>query len=444
MTVHAQASDSSTVTDLFNLLNGAVQSSTLGQPNGPAQLDAGGRMSANSTLATATATATPRTLGDRAADRINPRDYGAIGDGASHTAGSTLGISTLAGLVGYAAPNGTHPYAWASAYPNGTLFNLDVEQAVTSGSTSLLFNTTATIGLTVSLVVQANSGATQIIVGDLAVTSDQTPIAVGSTITGPAGLLPNTTVTAISGFNGNRILTLSAAITQQINSGVYVTATVTPASGVYSPPILWASGIARGDLVTGSCIAAGTQVAIASPARMEVVLDHPTTCALSSAATLTFIPSWLSHVVNGMQVQGPTGAIASGTTVTGVNTTAGTVTISAPTTAGLTAQQPFPNVTTPTSGSPITFYAPWTDAQAAALQMDFLGIQAAINANVINGGSIELSSGAYQLNASIMLPIAVWHQPADNCTWRHFARLERGKAARDRRSWARMLSCVEN
>ncbi len=162
--------------------NAAIPSAMLGHPNGPVQLD--GSATASSTTTMAMGTSTARTLAARAADIFNPRDYGAIGDGTLHTAQAVLGVSTLASLAGYTAPNGSKPYAWLNQYPHGTLFNLPVSQAVAIGAQTLSFGVTKTVGLVLTTTVQTNSGGTSLTFAGLYGAYPGTPVS-GACI--PAG-----------------------------------------------------------------------------------------------------------------------------------------------------------------------------------------------------------------------------------------------------------------
>lgn len=354
----------------------------------------------------ATNTPSSRNLGVRAADVINPRDYGAVGAGTSKTANSALGITTLNQLAAY-SKNGVTPYSFINSYPHGVLFNLMPEVTATTGATSLTFKTTGTIQTNIATSAAATSGASSIVVGDKFVTIDKTAIAVGTAVSG-TNIASGTTVTSVSGYSGAWTLGLSANITGNIASGALLTFAVRPASGTYSLPIVAPSGINQGDLVSGTCITTGTQVDYVNHAKNEIELSAPTTCQTAALASLDFIPSWLSNVTVGMTVQAGVDVVPSNTTVTSVNTTTGVVGLSAALTGDITAATPIPvSGGSPTEAMPVAFYRPYSDAEARALQMDRLGLQAAINvAGSGLGGAVELSSNSeWLIDGALIMPI---------------------------------------
>ncbi len=355
---------------------------------------------------TAKGTPAPRKLEERAADIINPRDYGAVGTGTSTTANAALGITTLSQLAAY-SKNGVTPYSFINSYPHGVLFNLLPEVTATTGATSLTFKTTGTIQTNIATSAAATSGASSIVVGDKFVTIGKTAIAVGTAVSG-TNIAPGTTISSISGFSGAWTLGLSANITGNIASGTLLTFAVRPASGTYSLPIIASSGINQGDLVTGTCITTGTQVDYVNHAKNEIELSAPTTCQTAALATLDFAPSWLSNVSIGMTVQAGVGAVPTNTTVTSVNTTTGVVGLSAALTGNITAATPIPvSGGSPTNAMPVTFYRPYSDVEAQSLQMDRLGLQAAINAAGAGlGGEVELPSNTkWLIDGALIMPI---------------------------------------
>ena len=356
----------------------------------------------------ATNTPSSRNLGVRAADVINPRDYGAVGAGTSKTANSALGITTLNQLAAY-SKNGVTPYSFINSYPHGVLFNLMPEVTATTGATSLTFKTTGTIQTNIATSAAATSGASSIVVGDKFVTIDKTAIAVGTAVSG-TNIASGTTVTSVSGYSGAWTLGLSANITGNIASGALLTFAVRPASGTYSLPIVAPSGINQGDLVSGTCITTGTQVDYVNHAKNEIELSAPTTCQTAALASLDFIPSWLSNVTVGMTVQAGVGVVPANTTVTSVNTTTGVVGLSAALTGDITAATPIPpSGGSPTAPMPVAFYRPYSDLEAQSLEMDRLGIQAAINAAGSGlGGRVELPSNSkWLIDGALIMPIYI-------------------------------------
>ena len=100
-------------------------------------------------------------------------------------------------------------------------------------------------------------------------------------------------------------------------------------------------------------------------------------------------------------------ALATPQTVASVNQAAGTVVLSGGLSAPATAATPNSAATPQYQGTAFTFYAPFTDAQAAALQMDTLGIQAAVKAaEAAGGGNVPLPAvspgGSYMIDQTIV------------------------------------------
>jgi hypothetical protein len=95
--------------------------------------------------------AAERTMAQRAADRFNVRDFGAVGDGVSRTIGTTYG-TTLAALAAYTTANGATPFAWATNPTYGLTFTLTTSAAQSAAGTTLTFLTSlATLSGTVSV-----------------------------------------------------------------------------------------------------------------------------------------------------------------------------------------------------------------------------------------------------------------------------------------------------
>jgi hypothetical protein len=348
-----------------------------------------------------------RAFSSRFGDQINPRNYCAVcGDGITHPASTVLGVSTLAGLATYSA-NGQTPFAFVASYPFGVLFNLIPEQPASSGDTTLNFQTTATIGIQVPLTAAAAAGDTTLQTPDLAVTSDQTTIIAGTALSA-TGLAVGTTVANPSYSFWH--ISLSTPTTGILASGSFVKGYVTVAAGQNTIPIIWTNGVNVGDVVTdsGGCVASGSQVDFVNVAKGEIRLSLPTAQACPAKDVLTFTPSWLSKVTAGMTVQGPTGAVVAGTTVSSVNLSTGVVTLSQPLTGAIAPSSEMLGNASPTTGQQVTFYRPFTNAEAAALEMDGLAIQAALNkANAqTNGGAVDLPTGSiWRLSTPIIFPV---------------------------------------
>jgi hypothetical protein len=350
-----------------------------------------------------------RSLKARATDVVNVRDYGAFGDGVSHTVLATLGVSKLVDLANFLAGDGSRPYAFVNQYPFGVLFNLSPGADAPAGSTSLIFQATGILGVEIQTSAAAASGATTLSVYDLAVTSDATPIAIGTPISG-TGIAAGTTVTAISGSLGAYTLTISAGTTAAIPAQSYLKYSTRPASGSYSLPMVFAKGVHQGDVVTGPGISTGTQVDLVNASRMEVIISQPLNAQPAAGATYTYTSPLLSNITVGMQVSGP--GIAAGTTVTAINLTTGVVTLSTVTTAAITARSALTGTVAGAGARmSITFYRPYTDAETATLEMDGLGIQAAINVAAAQnggiGGSVVSPNGDYRSSFPLILPLIV-------------------------------------
>lgn len=362
------------------------------------------------TVSTSASTAhVPRAAAAHGANALNPRDYGAVGDGASHRAGSTLHVSTLAALASYDV-GGEQPYGFIRHYPHGVLFNLNPERPSSPGSRTLQFQTKGRVGVLIPTAEAAASGASSIVVGDLYVTSDEAPIGKGTPVSCGTGTAADTRIDAPpAGRPGRFTLSLSKPTTASMRTETLCAFSTRPAGGTYALPVLHTSGINQGDLVVGQGIEAGTQVDWVNHAKMEIVLSLPMTAAPTSGQILTFTPSWLSKVTVGMRVSGPPSAVPAVESVASVDVRTGTVGLTVPLTGTVTPDTAMIGVPagSQTYATPITFYRPYTDAEAGALQMDRLGIQAAIDkAHMSGGGTVELPrKGSWLIDGPLIMPI---------------------------------------
>ncbi len=416
----------------------------------------------------ATGTPASRTASARAADTINPRDYGAVGDGASHTAGAALGISTLAGLAAYSADGGvTHPYSFINQYPFGNLFNLNIAQSASIGAGTINFGVTQYEGYTLvstgagsgvnvigaatpnfvtngSVVsatnvpggatitnnyngsIQISANTTGAIAGGALLKiyqpSPMTPaVTSGSTASGTVlpisvapGLDSRLNGCVVTGTNipsndtivsiGGTSLTLANAISGTVANGA--TLNIQCSYKVFLQDV---TGVSQGDVISGpSQIQAGTQVELVNPSSLEVWLSKPTTGIVAGNASMTFVPYWISHVTAGMQVTSP--SLTGSTTVSTVNTATGAVGLAANLTANASPATSFFAAFPVNEGTVFTFWSQYSDAQATALQMDALGFNAAVQG--AGPGTVKAEAGTWLIDEPIIFPLN--NDPATN------------------------------
>lgn len=119
--------------------------------------------------------------------RWSPRDYGAFADGASHTVGTVLGISTLATLAAYVHPdlNGATPYSWITSGLWVKSYKiLPISVSAANGATVLTF--TSTTGVAVGQQVRGNNVPAGTTVS--AVTATTVTLSAGLTAAKAAGM----------------------------------------------------------------------------------------------------------------------------------------------------------------------------------------------------------------------------------------------------------------
>ncbi len=197
------------------------------------------------------------------------------------------------------------------------------------------------------------------------------------------------------------------------------TQTVSTAAAVGSTTLLLGDvgGLSQGMTITLAGVPAGTQVEWVNPSTLQIGLSAATTGAIAANASASFVQSWLSHVTPGMQASGP--GVPAGATVTAVSSTG--VTLSAGLTGAVVAPTSNTAATPQYQGTAITFHAPFTDAQAAGLQMDALGIQAAVKAaEAAGGGRVVLPAGVpggkYLVDQTIVFALPVPYGPQVGAT----------------------------
>ena len=103
---------------------------------GNVSTDSGGTITAQ--LVRATGGPVSRTLGARASDVFNARDYGASGTGSATAIGTSYG-STLAALASYTVPGGATPFSWATNPAFGLTFTMTTSAAQSGSGSALTF-----------------------------------------------------------------------------------------------------------------------------------------------------------------------------------------------------------------------------------------------------------------------------------------------------------------
>ena len=350
------------------------------------------------TAFTATGTPASRSAAARAADTINPRDYGAFGDGASHTVSATLGINTLAGLATYSADGGaTHPYSFINQYPYGVLFNLIPEVDAAAGATGLVFQSTSKLGIQVPVTSPALINASSLFVGDLAVTPQQALSFTGSVSSG--------VLTVASNITGGQIV-----VGQYLSTGGRITGFLTGVGGVgtYSTSApntssttiaAWQIQIANGTGLAGPGVANGTTVTVsggAYPVYNPLALSANTTAAIAmlqyvTAYVTVAAGSYVIPILSASMQQGDVltdtgGCIAAGTQVEYVNRTAGWAIVSKPTQADCPAQDI------------VTSQASWLSHVSAGMQLQgplgTMGAGLTVQSVNLSTGTVLLAGGS--------------------------------------------------
>lgn len=238
----------------------------------------------------------------------------------------------------------------------------------------------------------------------------QTPIQIAAGYVIP-GTLPTTM--AITGGSG------TTEINQTVCATNFTTGTLTlcSAATVAVPPnnaMFLLSGCAI-YLQDVAGVSAGMQTTIAGfgvvyveDVNFSTGLIQLSKCigALAGNTSLTFTwPDAAKIVVNTTKVNGP--GIPTNDLVTAYNSTTGAVTLQTPTTADQFTST-LASVAAPSlRGSPMTFWTPYTNAQAQALQMDALGIIAAEKAAeaLPAGAQVKVPRGTYLIDQPIVVPV---------------------------------------
>jgi len=228
---------------------------------------------------------------------------------------------------------------------------------------------------------------------------DRVPSGTPLTSTVGGAVPASTNIASIASYGtSGAVVTLTGALTAQVTA--FAAMTVNSSFSLYVTDVV---GISQGMSVAGTGIPAGTYVEFVNPSTLEVRLNQGTAQRVSGGTTVTFAHPWVSNVVAGMQVTGP--CIAASTTVSSVNTGTGVVTLSQGTSAACNPATGWLSGTPQARGTPITFYAPFTNTQAVALQMDTLGIIAAEQKAEPTNGTVTIPSGTYRMDQTVIMPV---------------------------------------
>jgi hypothetical protein len=128
-----------------------------------------------------------------------------------------------------------------------------------------------------------------------------------------------------------------------------------------------------------------------------------------TSLTFQWPAALLAKISSSTQLTGP--GIPNGETFTFSGNVA---TLSIPITAAANPANSTTDLPYQIRGTPFTFWTPWTDTQAAALSMDFLGIQAAEQAaEIAGGGMVYAPSGTYIMNGDTIFPVFGLYSPVN-------------------------------
>lgn len=410
---------------------------------------------------------------------LDPRAWGAVGDGRSHQAGSVLSVTTLAGLAAWAMPDGSKPYAQVAAPPFGALYaNFPASEPVAAGSATVHIGVRKTTGLVFSTSTETRSGNVLHFITAFGI-PDGTPILGAPCIPADAvvGASTGTVVTLTRGIGGApaavscpitagtpvRFAIASAstplvALPQQaiapavlhVAPGTIVPGAIVPTSEVRGADLPPGVTICKADFVAGLltlcapgpmpavakvpsgahlALLLGWEIYLADTAGVErgmeilgaggggrvfveyvnrstnaIRLSRPLG-AFAAGTSLTFVWPDADKIVPGRtRVSGP--GIAAGTTVTSYDAASGVVGLSQATTAALTTSTAAEAASPALRGTPLTFWTPWSDAEATELQMDTLGLLGAEQAaEQAGGGTITVPAGHFWIDQPIVFPV---------------------------------------
>ncbi len=361
---------------------------------------------------TAAAAGLRRTLASRAGDSINPRDFGAYGNGTAHPVGAAIGITSLASLAAWSGPvAGLHPYSFVTSPYYGLTFSIATATAQSAAGTALQFpiitdNSTYSAAASTSfnyaqqadVVLPGMTVSGSCIVPGTAVASvvSATPFVLASFAQSAAG------TTVPMPYTAGMVVGEAVSFANPIQAG-----TVAQNIGQQGPNTLQlnnASGSAS--LVPTSPLPAGFQLNIGGT--IYTLASAQTTVPGYSYVTLTST----ANIANNASVTAAS-LLPTNTTITAVGPSS--ITLSAPTTGALVAGYPLAFagggsvvLSTPTSsacasGTSLTFAL--SNTQAQAVDMDWLGLEAAaIQAQATGAGTVHVPVGHWMLNHMLVMP----------------------------------------
>jgi len=389
---------------------------TLAQPYNPPKSGSGSSYSPvgqdlGAGKSTATGSVTARTLSDRAADVFNPKDYGAIGNNTAHTIGSTLGVTTLAGLAAY-----NPDYSWVSNSVYGLNFTLSTNVAQTTSAATINY-TLPTTNTQSGLTSTAYNYAAQADFVLPGMTVAGNCIAANTTVSAVATGLPFSITTSLASAAGSS--TIQMPFTGGITVGTTLQSTVSNAipSGATVTALNAASTQATAYVTTTTGSTTITVTGGTTPTLGQ--LAAPSLRGDTGTQLLVFPPLTTVTAVNGNQVTMSNTPNFAGSYLPLVFETAPSITISSPLTAAIPARTPiyFGGISQVTLSNPtssacaantaLTFS--YSNSMVQALDMDWLGLQSAVVAatNTVTGGAeIRIPAGIYNLSRMLALPNA--------------------------------------
>jgi hypothetical protein len=355
-------------------------------------------------------------LAARAADTYNPKDFGAVGNYNSHPVGSTLGVTSLAGLAAYKSA-----YSWVTNSTYGLTFPLSTNIAQ-SGTSNIIAYTppTTNSGLSGPTATAYNyQNQADYVLAGMSVTGSC--IAAGTTVSAVATGLPFSITTSLPSANG------STTIAMPFIGGITVGTTVQAS----------ASGVPSGATVTAVNAAGSLQTAYVSITAGSTTVTNlagtmPTSASIGAAVSpqlrgdsgnfvLMFPPlTTITGIIDSSHFTVSNPAIFTNANYLPLQyTTPPSITLSSPLSATLPArtsiyfggisQVTLSQPTSSTCGANTTLTYSYSSSMVQALEMDWLGIQSAVVAavgSVAGGGQVKIPAGNYKMSRMVALPNA--------------------------------------